>query len=304
MNSTCSRISTCLLALLVSAMFAETTMAQWIDRLPEDARDSILWSADHEEGDLNDWEFYDYEYAGGGVFALGAGEVSVEAALGMAHSGLFSARTTITNAFRAKNGSRAVRLMRSADRPWDDAGYYFPDEAYYSVWMYFPKTYNANKYEPWDPGDGGWWNVLQFNANDDLGQPQPVWSLDVDHDDLTNSMSFYLFSKQNKPSIQVQANPVRIPVGRWVHVEAYYRVSAQDAGQITIWQDGQQILDVNNVYTALSTMEEHPIWAVGNHTDHIAGGKTDGTATIYFDDAVVSKKRMSAYLLPQRQLRR
>ena len=209
-----------------------------------------------------------------------------------------------TNAYRAENGRRAVRLMRSTDRPWDDAGFYFPNEAFYSVWMYFPNNYNSNKYEPWDPGDGGWWNVFQFNASDDDGEIQPVWSLDVDYDDQNNAMSFYLFSKQNTPSLHVQANPVQIPVGRWVHVEAYYRVSAADTGQITVWQDGKQVLDVNNVHTAVSAMEEHAIWAIGNHTDHITGDRVDGTATLYFDDAIVSGQRISANLLQPRELRR
>ena len=241
MNSIRSRITLALFCLLTMAIGTETTSAQWIDQLPQPMRDAILWSADLEEGDLDDWEFYDFEFAGGGVYSTGEGEDEVEAAIGTAHSGLYSARATIRNAYRAQNGSQAVRLMRSTDRPWDDAGFYFPKEAYYSVWMYFPKSYNPNKYEPWDPGDGGWWNVLQFNANDVDGGMRAMWSLDVDHDDQNDSMSFYLFSKQNAPALHFQANPLQIPVGSWVHVEAYYRVSAQNDGQITIWQDGKQI---------------------------------------------------------------
>ncbi len=304
MNSIGSRIAVGLLALLPSAFFNTTTSAQWVDQLPQTVRESILWSADLEEGDLDDWEYYDFEFAGGGVYATGDTGDRAEATIGIAHSGLYSARATITNAFRAENGSHAVRLMRSTDRAWDDAGFYFPKEAYYSVWMYFPKNYNPNKYEPWDPGDGGWWNVFQFNTSDVDGNLKAVWSLDVDHNDQNDSMSFYLFSKQNAPSLNFQPKPIEIPVGSWVHVEAYYRVSATNLGQITIWQDGQQIFDIGNVQTAVSAVEEHANWSIGNHTDHITGGDIDGTATVYFDDAIVSLQRVSAALFQSRELQR
>lgn len=304
MNNTGPRIAIAFLALLALALGTTTSSAQWQGQLPQKVQDSILWSADLEEGDLDDWDFYDFEFPGGGVYSTVDAQAEVAAAIGIAHSGFYSARTTIKNAYRAENGSRAVRLMRSTDRPWDDAGYYFPKAAYYSVWMYFPRSYSPNKYEPWDPGDGGWWNVFQFSANDEEGDLRAIWSLDVDHNDQNGSMSFYLFSKQNTPALHVQANPIEIPVGSWVHVEAFYRVSAAHTGQITVWQDGQQILNVDNVQTAVTATEEHANWSIGNHTDHITGDKVDGTATVYFDDAIVSTQRVSAELLPRRQLQR
>jgi hypothetical protein len=304
MNSFGSRIVLALLGLLTIALSTTSASAQWIDQLPQTSQDSILWSADVEEGDLDDWQNYDFEFPGGGVYSTGEAEGEVEAAIGTAHSGLYSVRTTIRNAYRAENGSRAVRLMRSTDRPWDDAGFYFPKEAYYSVWMYFPRTYNPNKYEPWDPGDGGWWNLFQFTTNAVDGSMHAMWSLDVDHNDQNHTMSFYLFSKQNAPALHFQTDPLPIPVGSWVHVEAYYRVSADKNGQITIWQDGQQILDVSDVQTAVEATEEHANWSLGNHTDHIVGGDVDGTATVYFDDAVVSTQRISVELSPRLQLKR
>ena len=73
--------------------------------------------------------------AGGGIFNTGGNEVEAIAASDFAHSGAYSARATITNAIRAQNGSRAVRLMRWTDRPWNQGGDYFPDTAYYSTWV-------------------------------------------------------------------------------------------------------------------------------------------------------------------------
>ncbi|WP_143302346.1 hypothetical protein, partial [Candidatus Entotheonella palauensis] len=140
--------------------------AQWIETLPAAIRSCILWSADHEEGSLYDWHYEDEHDAGGGIFNTGGDEVEAIASPEVVHSGQFAAKATITNATRAQNGSRAVRLMRWTDAPWSEGGTFFPDVAYYSVWMYFPLMYNPNKLEAFDPGDGGWWNVFQFKSND------------------------------------------------------------------------------------------------------------------------------------------
>lgn len=285
-----------LLATAVSLFVTNGLPAQWIDGLPQEIRDSILWSADVEEGNLYDWEFNDYEFPGGGIFNTGGHDVEAGVAFRFAHSGWFSARAKITNAYRAQNGSRAIRLMRWTDRPWDDGGEFFPKNAYYSTWMYFPKTYNPDKHPKWDPGDGGWWNVFQFKANDSDGDSQPIWTLNVDHIAESKTMEFYLYSKENKPSSYAQPNPIAIPVGKWVHVEAFYQVSAQDDGQITIWQNGKKILDIQDVRTALSENNENAIWGIGNYTDHIAGETNEGTATIFFDDAIVSTVRVSTHL--------
>ena len=266
----------------------DATNAQWFESLPQPLQDSILWSADHEEGSMNDWTLEQFIYPGGGIFNTGGNEVFTNASTDFAHTGNYSALTRITNAFQAQNGSRAVRLMRWTDTAWDDGGQYFPTTAYYSTWMYFPTTYNPNKYQPWDPGDGGWWNVFQFKAYDAEDVSQPMFTLNVDHDDSTQQMHFYLHSGYNEPASNAQANPIAIPVGKWVHVEARYVISSTNAGSITIWQDGRKILDLANVRTALTPDSEYATWGIGNYTDHMVGEKVDGTATIYFDDAAVS----------------
>ena len=159
----------------------------------------ILWHADMEEGDLYDWVYDDPPNAGGGVFNTGGNEVIARASSEVARTGNYSAEATITNAYRVQNGSRAVRLMRWTDKAWHHGGDYFPADAYYSTWMYFPTTYNVNKYDPWDPGDGGWWNVFQFKSRDKNSESQPIWTLNVAHNDENGTMYFYLYSKYNTP---------------------------------------------------------------------------------------------------------
>ena len=281
----------------------EPSNGLWVKTLPDAIQASILWQADHEKGDLTDWEPTGCKYPGGGVLNTGGEAVTAKATTKQAHSGRYSAEATITGAIRARAGHRAVRLMRWTDRPWDKGGTQFPASAYYSAWMFLPETYNTNKYPPWDPGDGGWWNVFQFKADDEDGKSQPMWSLNIYHNDVTHTMRFGLYSAINGPASVGQPQPVPLPVGRWFHVEAFYRVDAGRGGEIAIWQDGTQILRANQVRTVMTPKNACAIWGVGNYTDHIAGPQGEGTATIYFDDCLVSTKQVSATLNPQRPKR-
>jgi hypothetical protein len=166
--------------------------------------------------------------------------------------------------------------------------------------MYFPHVYNPNKYAPWDPGDGGWWNVFQFKSEDKDGESQPVWTLNVAHDDERQQMSLYLYSKYNTPSSYVQPQPVVLPHGRWVHIEAQFVSATGTSGRIVVWQDGRDILRADRVVTSLGGKDgadTHVIWGIGNYTDHIDGDPAgEGTATIYFDDPTVSRVRVGSML--------
>ena len=242
--------------------------------------------ADHEEGTLIDWEFdRDPDNAGGGIFNTGkSGEAKAEADPSMAFTGRFCAKTTIQNAIRSQNGAKAVRLMRWTDKPWSENGKYFPKSAYYGVWMRLDHEYStANPAS----SSGGWWNVFQFKSNDKQGNSQPVWVLNIGNSRKTGEMQFYLYSDVNRTRSVSQQNPVALPVGRWFHLEVFYKQSGKNEtnGRITVWQDGVLILSANNVKTILV---EKVMWGIGNYTDHVTQGINPGTATIYYDDATVS----------------
>lgn len=118
--------------------FAQT----WIDSLDAATRASILWKADHELGNLYEWHYSnswpeENPNAGGGVFNTGGDDAMAQATNVRAHSGQFAAEATIRGAYRGV--TRAVRLLRWTDKPWDDGGGYFPSEAYYSAWFFSPR---------------------------------------------------------------------------------------------------------------------------------------------------------------------
>ena len=276
---------------VVAAQFSQ--QRPLVESLPTEYRASVLWSANHEAGDLHEWDCPDAKYPGGGVLNTGPNDqIIARASRTHAFTGEFAAEATIHGAIRARNGNRAVRLMRWTEKPWDEGGAYFPKDAFYSVWMFVPKKYSSKKRAPWDPGDGGWWNVFQFKANDSNDTSFPTWSLNLHFNEKTNEMEFGLFSEINDSRSVDSAVPKPVPVGRWFHLEARYRVSATNTGHIDVWQDGELLLTAANVKTAITPENENVVWGVGNYTNHVAGGSIEGSATLYFDDAIISTKPM------------
>ncbi len=275
-------------------MDAQIEGTSWIASLPTGVQRKILWYADHEEGSLVDWDLGGGPNAGGGIFNTGGDQVEASASDDVAHSGRFSAKARITGAFQSQNGNRAVRLMRWTNKPWDQGGDFFRSPAYYSTWMYIPEAYDPGKDAPWDPGDGGWWNVFQFKSDDANGVSQPMFSMNIEMNE-DGQMVPYLWSAQEEKSYAPKTE-IAITPGKWVHIEAYYKSSPNNNGRITLYQDGEQIIDVKNVQTVLPGGDEAAVWGIGNYTDHIDGGAVDGEATIYFDDSVVSTTRISKYV--------
>ena len=266
----------------------------WRQLLPPEIESAILWCADHEEGTLFDWEFdKNPDNNGGGVFNTGTGdEAFARINKTDPFSGSYCAEATIFNAFQSRMGKKGVRLMRWTDKPWNQNGEFFPDTAYYATWMRLDQTYSAHNAAS---SDGGWWNVFQFKSKDESGKSQPVWVLNIGNQAPGGQMNFYLYSKQNPPNSFSQSAPRPIPVGRWFHVEALYQKSSNGRrdGSISVWQDGQLILAANNVTTVLA---EDVVWGIGNYTDHVTGGKKNGSATIYFDDATVATQPTHPYV--------
>lgn len=263
----------------------------WLESLPKSFRTSVLWCADHEEGTLYDWHYDNPDMAGGGVFNTGSeNEAVARATSDFSFSGRFAVETTIRNAVQCRNGDKAVRLMRWTDKPWDQGGKLFPSSAYYSTWMLIPHVYDPSP----KPGDGGWWNVFQFKSKDAQGVSQPTLVINIGYDPARGAMMMYLHSKVNRPASQAFSRPF-ILANRWFHVEAFVKQSAPNRpnGELAVWIDGKRVFQRRGLVTCLTNRSL--IWGIGNYTGHIAGGPVEGEATVYFDDALVSRLPASVY---------
>jgi hypothetical protein len=259
-------------AFIVVACDAES----WSPTFPTGVRQpqcgSVAWSADHETADLSQW------YVGGGGAESNSGNAISVASTDVAHSGRYSAKGTITAPPVA-----GVRLSRWKEGP-------ATPESLYSAWYYFPRIYTAN----------GFWNIFQFKSRDcNSGCPSattdPFWYLNVGK---RPNGAMYLFLSwwgelwtlrglegphQGERGYHAYQQTLKdLPVGQWVHIEAYLRQSSGFDGQIIVWQDGVEIFNQNNVRTRYPF--EGNRWSISNYSDSIS----PSPATIYFDDAVIT----------------
>ncbi|MCP4371010.1 MAG: hypothetical protein GY797_23280, partial [Deltaproteobacteria bacterium] len=77
--------------------------------------------------------------------------------------------------------------------------------------------------------------------------------------------------------------------GEWVHIEAYVKKSHLPNGRLTVWLNGQEIIDAQNIQT-LRNEGDRLHWSLNNYTDNI----TPSDPVIYADDAVISTRRVGA----------
>ncbi len=108
----------------------------FIDNLPEEVKENILWFCDYEDGNFSKWEDYktDNDYSGGGIFLTDPENSIYGIEQTVVYSGKKSAFTTIKNA-TIPGLKKAIRLIRWTDKPWDKGGNYFPNESYYSTFF-------------------------------------------------------------------------------------------------------------------------------------------------------------------------
>ncbi|HVX29330.1 MAG TPA: heparin lyase I family protein, partial [Nitrolancea sp.] len=203
---------------------------------------SVIWSADNETGNLDQWTVGQY---GEAAFNSGTGDVTPST--DVAHSGKTSLKMAITD---ANGSSQAARIFR-----WNDPeGNALPESAYYSVWYYFPEKYTPAE----------WWNVMQFKSRTSASSVDPMWVLNVGNR-ANGNMYFYLWDAMHKRSYDA-ATALDLPVAQWMHIEVYFRRSTGASGQITIWQDGVKLFDLDQIQT---TTADNQQWSLSNYTDNI-----------------------------------
>src|SRR6266545_1116426 len=197
-NTSCAVMPSAIppLATTIAATLAPTATSTVLDQ-------HILWSADHETGDLSQWD-------GAWISATGDARISTD----HAHSGRYSAALTVYNAVGGSE-SPGVRMAK-VSTPQNAAS--LPDEAYYSVWYYFPQTVRPAE----------WWNIFQWKRrwerNGEVSS-DPVYTIDVANRP-DGAMYLYLYSEvgaagnYNTAGVGARAAAaIDLPLNRWVHLE-------------------------------------------------------------------------------------
>lgn len=248
---------------LTSTVFPIVTVPPALSEAPDPPsapHSNIIWSADFETGDYSQW----VENENGGIYNSGTGTATVTTAV--ARSGRYAGALTITGANNPGGDAQAVRVFRWKESVTGQA-------LYYSAWYYFPQVYRPDS----------WWNVFQFKSRTP-SRNDPFWALNVGYN-WNNQMVFYLYDWPNQ-KVYTQ-DLMTIPVGRWFHVEVFYKQGINN-GHITVWQDGVQLFDIDGITTMYPDSFHSALWSINNYTDAIS----PSDATIYIDDAVISTTRV------------
>jgi len=222
-----------------------------------DAGTGILWRALFETGDLSEWTA-DGE---GGIY-MDPRSTAPAASAYVAHRGRWSGVAT----FAPTTPAAWSYLFR--DQP-------SPPDAYYGAWFFIPASLQINS----------WLSLHHFGYHPTAGSADtmPVWDFHV-YPTASGSLAARLYEASSMKNFD-QASPRAVATGAWVHFEIRFRKAADASGQITVWQDGTQILDVAGVVTAPTEWGQ---WDAG-------GGSNDATpspASVYLDDATISLSRV------------
>lgn len=243
---------------------------------------SVLWSAGHENGDLDEWDY---------VSVSGSADASATNAI--ARSGDYSNAMTVSN----DDGGVRMVVVETAASPADQTHpENLPASAYYSVWYYFPEKIEPDA-DGWGPNIYQWKQAWKTGENSQTRRL--LYWIRADWSDSGNGYKLHLRSKLDNAtgvwdnvSHSEARSDVPIPLNTWVHLECFYQWSKTGNGTIECWQDDTKIFDLDNVYTEFdwSYVEQPRQWTVNNYSRNT----TPSSHTIYVDDAAVSTSRIGS----------
>ena len=223
----------------------------------------LLWAAGHEAGDTGDWwaparARREGDNCGGEYNNPPAASEVAD----VAHGGRYGLRLRVPDTTTgASLGARAFR--------WCEPRRY--RELYYSAWYYLPQRVAVHS----------WWGLMEWKS---AGSQNAKFMLQVANRP-DGGMYLFLGRGADSGGGAWRQEVADLPVGRWVHLEAYYRKAADQTGRVIVWQDGVQLLDVAGVQTANS---DDLSWAVINYGQQTAPADVE----IYVDDAAISTERV------------
>jgi hypothetical protein len=231
---------------------------------------TIIWKASHETGDISEWQQH-----GGFIHQGQSAYFSIVSPF--ARSGKYAVALTIDTEGASNSGSFAAYLFF-----WDQ----LPGDAYYySAWYYIPAGTQPQL----------WWNIFQWKStyNGNTDDSVPMYIIDILEQPNGQLALHLVYRPDINEKIDYRQNKKTVPTDQWFHIEAYYRKAVDQTGQVIVWQDGEELINLSDVQT---TMKDNTVyWSVNHYTDFIL----PNPSTIFIDDAVISTERIGPdYTLP------
>ena len=216
----------------------------------------VLWQGTFEPGNLTEW--------------TGDGE-------GAAYTQNTTAKPMPTMAM-FHNGRYAGMFTIAPSASMASTGYLFrnqpsPPQAYYSAWFYVPSTIAV----------GAWLSLTHFSGSEtgDGKNLAAIWDVNL-YPLPGGGVAAQLYDYTPPGSNLRQTTPVPFPLDAWVQLEVYLSKATGPTGEVTVWQDGVQILQRLNVATVSNDWVQ---WDAGGAAD---ASTLPSPAFVYMDDAAIS----------------
>jgi hypothetical protein len=175
------------------------------------------------------------------------------------HSGQHAAAFTVDTAFATPSQASQTRCIEQG---------VLPTAAYYGAWYYVLTTAT----------NSGNWNLLHFQGANvaDGTAAHGLWDVSLANaSDGTLHAVVYDFLRT-----RLLQTTGAVPVGAWVHFEAFLRRAADATGQFTVRIGGQVALDLTGLTTDDSLWGQ---WFVGNYATVLS----PPSSTVYVDDVTI-----------------
>ncbi|MFL5307621.1 MAG: heparin lyase I family protein [Polyangia bacterium] len=221
----------------------------------------LLWAAHHETGDFTEWN-------GDKKGDLSADpQTSVNISTDFAHSGKYSVKLSNSAVSTSDSSPAEARVWRMAP---------YPQAAYYSAWYYLPRGYQTTTD----------WTIMQLRTPPPDGGAVSLL-LDVDLRSLPGG-NLILSVYDHRPQYLRSATPdpeVKVPVGSWFQVQAFFDYSSGSDGRFVLWLDNQLLYDLQRPFNLPEGIVYFSVCSVT-----LALSPPD--SVIYVDDATVSLTRV------------
>ena len=209
---------------------------------------SVPWETGFEN------QFCDYTQVAG--YCYGFPPVSYQFVTSPVHTGQYALEITILTGTDA-GAEPQERCVRQG---------VLPAAAYYGAWYYIPVT--ATKTDLW--------NLFHFQGgNADTTSIHGLWdvSLGVGTDGVLRAHVYGFLDGSG-------GDGPPIPIARWFQLEFYLKRAKDKTGEVALYQDGSQVVDITNVITDDSDWAQ---WYVGN----LASALQPPESTVYVDDVTI-----------------
>jgi hypothetical protein len=217
----------------------------------------LIWSARHDSGDLAEWIVDPASL----LDAADAANIRVSSA--RAHRGLGA--LSITRPARAEEGGPTIG--HAAD---------LPEEAYYGAWFLLPEDHAVATY----------WSLLQFRSLEPVDPDSGGRATALRLRRVPGGQFIAYVFQHNDGYLQAPLAdpPPLVQVGRWFHLEVFFRHALDTTGAIRVWLDGRLVYDLPARKTGVGLRPWFGICSESDDTDSVA-------LEVLADDVTISRSR-------------